>query len=122
MEAVANANSPFPPPPHMPAERLEETRIRMSKMSVDAFIGTWNGLEQWKGARDRAAQIRAQTRVIYGDRDAEFLIQGSQRLAAAIPDAELSVIPEAAHQPQWERPQLYNAALGAFLNKVSGER
>lgn len=122
MEAVANANPPFPPPPHMPAERLEETRIRMSKMSADAFIGAWNGLEQWKGTGDRAAQIKAQTLVIYGDLDTEFLIQGSQRLAAAIPDAELSVIPEAAHQPQWERPQLYNAALGAFLNKVSGER
>ena len=122
MEAVANASSPFPPPPHMPAERLEETRVRMSKMSTDAFIGAWNGLEQWKGARDRAARIKAQTLVIYGDLDAEFLVKGSQRLAATIPDAELSVIPETAHQPQWERPQLYNAALGAFLNKVSGER
>ncbi len=122
MAAVANANSPFPPPPHMPAERLAETRIRMSKMSADAFIGAWKGLEQWKGARDRAAQIKAPTLVIYGDLDTEFLIKGSQRLAAAIPDAELSVIPETAHQPQWERPELYNAALGAFLNKVSGER
>ncbi len=120
MEAVANASSPFPPPPHLPAERLEETRVRMSKMSTDAFIGAWKGLEQWKG--DRADQIRTQTLVIYGDLDAQFLIDGSQRLAAAIPDAELSVIPQTAHQPQWERPQLYNAALGAFLNKVSGER
>ncbi len=122
MAAVANAVSPFPPPPHMPAERLEETRIRMSKMSTDAFIGAWNGLEQWQGARDRAARIKARTLVIYGDLDAEFLIKGSQRLAATIPDAELSVIPEAAHQPQWERPQLYNEALGAFLKKASGER
>ncbi|HEY5638994.1 MAG TPA: alpha/beta hydrolase [Dehalococcoidia bacterium] len=122
MEAVANASSPFPPPPHMPPDRLEETRVRMSKMSADAFIGSWHGLERWQGARDRAAQIKAQTLVIYGDLDTQFLIAGSQRLAAAIQGAELAVIPETAHQPQWERPQLFNAALGAFLNKVSGER
>jgi hypothetical protein len=32
------------------------------------------------------------------------------------------MIPETAHSPQWERPELFNAALGAFLNQVSGER
>ena len=122
MEAVANASSPFPPPPHMPAERLEETRVRLSKMSTDAFIGAWNGLAQWRGTRDRAALIKAPTLVIYGDLDTEFLVEGSKRLANAIPAAELSVIPKTAHQPQWERPQIYNAALGAFLNRVSGER
>jgi len=39
-----------------------------------------------------------------------------------IPDAEAAVIPECGHSPQFERPPLFNAALGAFLNRVCGER
>ena len=122
MDAVANLASPFPPPPHMPAERLEETKERMARMSVDAFIGAWNGIESWEGTRERANRISAPTLVIYGGIDTGFLIEGSKRLASAIPDAELAMIPEAAHSPQWERPALFNAALGGFLNRVCGER
>jgi pimeloyl-ACP methyl ester carboxylesterase len=122
MDAVSRLSSPFPPPPHMPAERLEETALRMARMSVHSFIGAWQGLEAWAGTRDRAHQIKTPTLVLYGDLDSGFLIEGSKRLAQAIEDAETAVIPQTAHQPQWERPQLYNAALGAFLNRVAGER
>lgn len=123
MEAVSKLSSPFPPPPHMPAERTDETNIRMSKMSVEAFIGAWNGLTAWPGTRGaRSAGISAPTLVIYGDLDMGFLIEGAKRLATNIPNAQLAAIPQTAHSPQWERPELYNAALGAFLNAVSGER
>jgi pimeloyl-ACP methyl ester carboxylesterase len=123
MEAVSNMSSPFPPPPYMPAERTDETNIRMSKMSVDAFIGAWHGVTAWQGTRGaRSAGISAPTLVIYGDLDMEFLIEAAKRLATNIPKAQLAVVPQAAHSPQWERPELYNAALGAFLNSVSGER
>jgi 3-oxoadipate enol-lactonase len=122
MLAVSRIKPPFPAPPHMPAERIAETDIRLSKMSVDAFIGAWNGLAAWPGTRgERSASIKAPTLVIYGDLDTEFLIRGSKRLAENIPNAELAVIPQTAHSPQWERPDLFNAALGAFLNKISGE-
>jgi pimeloyl-ACP methyl ester carboxylesterase len=122
MAAVAALTSPFPPPPHMPAERLAETSKRLARMSADAFIGAWQGLEGWAGARDRAAAIKTPTLVIYGDLDTGFMVEGSQRLGRNIPGAQVAVIPQAAHQPQWERPELYNAALGAFLNQVAGER
>ncbi|MEK7246922.1 MAG: alpha/beta hydrolase [Chloroflexota bacterium] len=123
MEAVSKLSSPFPPPPHMPAERTDETNIRMSKMSVDAFIGAWDGLAAWPGTRGaRSAGISSPALVIYGDLDTGFLIEGAKRLATNIPNAQLAVIPQTAHSPQWERPELYNAALGAFLNEISGER
>src|SRR5574341_617375 len=122
MQAVAAMNSPFPPPPYMPAARLEETQKRLAGMSVDAFIGAWHGPAAWQGTESRAQAIRVPALVIYGDLDTQFLIDGSNGLAATIPGAETAVIPQAGHQPQWERPDLYNAALGAFLNRVSGER
>jgi pimeloyl-ACP methyl ester carboxylesterase len=122
MRAVSRLTSPFPPPPHMPLERLEETKERLAGMSLDAFIGAWEGLAMWPGAETRVKAIAVPTLVIYGDIDTQFIIDGSRGLAATIPGAELAVIPETGHQPQWERPDLFNAALGAFLNRVSGER
>jgi pimeloyl-ACP methyl ester carboxylesterase len=106
----------------MPKERLEETKGRMAGMSADAFIGAWKGLIAWEGARERVSAINVPAHVIYGNLDTGFLVEGSQRLAKAIPGTGETMIPETAHQPQWERPQLFNAALGAFLNSVSGER
>ena len=122
MSAVAEMASPFPPPPHMPAARLEETKKRLAAMSVDAFVGAWQGLAGWQGAETRAEAITAPALVIYGDLDTQFIIDGSKRLASAIPGAETAVVPQTGHSPQFERPDLFNAALGAFLNRVSGER
>jgi pimeloyl-ACP methyl ester carboxylesterase len=122
MEAVSEIASPFPAPPHMPRERQDETKRRLAEMSADAFIGAWHGLAAWAGAAERVKAISTPTLVIYGDLDTQFIIDGSLRLAASIPNAELAVIPQAGHSPQWERPELFNAALGAFLNRVSGER
>jgi pimeloyl-ACP methyl ester carboxylesterase len=122
MKAVSELVNPFPPPPHMPAERLEETKGRMARMSVDAFIGSWEGLASWPGARERVSAIDVPSLVIYGNLDTGFLVEGSGRLAKSIPGARETIIPETAHSPQWERPQLFNAALGTFLNEVSGER
>jgi 3-oxoadipate enol-lactonase len=123
MEALSKMDVPFPPPPHMPEERTEEMKIRMSRMSVDSFIGAWNGLTTWRGTRGRrASEIRQPTLVIYGELDTGFLIEGAKSLANNIPNARLVGIPEAAHQSQWERPDIFNRTLGAFLNEVSGER
>ena len=119
MAAVSQMNSPFPPPPHMPAERLEETKGRLSRMTVDAFIGAWNGLSAWQGTHERASNIGLPTLVVWGDMDTPFIIEGSARLMNAIPNAEPAVIPECGHSPQFERPSLFNAALSAFLSRVS---
>jgi pimeloyl-ACP methyl ester carboxylesterase len=122
MPALAALKSPFPSPPHLSEERQAFTAERLARMSVDAFIGAWQALESWSGTRDRIHAVDVPALVIYGDIDTGFLIEGSRRLAENITNAQLAVIPEAAHQPQWERPDLYNAALGTFLNQVSGER
>jgi pimeloyl-ACP methyl ester carboxylesterase len=120
MAAVADEEPPFPPPPHMPAERLVETKERLSRMSVDAFIGSWNGLADWEGTEDRDHNIKTPTLIIYGDLDTPMLIEGSVKLAQLIPGAVVEVIPETGHSPQWERPKLFNAALRRFLEQHAG--
>lgn len=115
MAELAVMPPPAPPPPHMPPERLEEARIRLSRMSPDGFIGAWQGLVEWQGTRGRAAGISTPTLVIYGDMDAPALINGSVKLAELIPNAQVEIIPECGHSPQWERPELFNRALRRHL-------
>ncbi len=119
MAAVADFPSVLPPPPHMPPERLDETKQRLTKMSVDAFIGAWQALDAWPGTEGRLGAIRAPTLVICGELDAA-LVGPSKTLAAAIPGATLEIIPECGHSPQYERPDLFNAALRRHLERNTG--
>ncbi|HYM16646.1 MAG TPA: alpha/beta fold hydrolase [Dehalococcoidia bacterium] len=119
MAAVAEQPSPLPPPPHMPPEREEEMRRRLAAMPVDGFIGAWQALATWRGTTDRAAAIATPTMVIYGELDAG-LIDGARYLAETIPGAVLEVVPEAGHSPQYERPELFNAALRRHLERNAG--
>jgi len=114
MAAIADMPALVALPPHMPPERQEETKRRLTAMSVDAFIGAWQAIEAWQGTTDRARAISAPTMVIYGDLDVP-LVEPAKQLAAAIPGAVLEVVPETAHSPQYERPELFNAALRRHL-------
>ena len=115
MRALAEIEAPLAPPPHMPAERAEETKERLARMSADAFVGAWQGLTEWQGTVDRLAGITTPTLIIYGDLDAEPLREGAALMARLIPNSRMEIVPETGHSPQWERPELYNAALSSFL-------
>jgi pimeloyl-ACP methyl ester carboxylesterase len=54
---------------------------------------------------------------IVGDEDTTFL--GPMRdIVATVPDAELVVVPEAGHSPQFENPPAWQQALDAFLARL----
>lgn len=62
-------------------------------------------------------QIQVPTLVIVGDQDTPFL-KPSRRMAEAIPGAELAVIPDAGHSPQFENTDQWWKALTSFLARV----
>jgi pimeloyl-ACP methyl ester carboxylesterase len=119
MAAVAELPPLIAPPPHMPAERLQETKQRLSRMSVDPFIGAWNALYEWAGTEDRARRIAAPTLVIYGDLDAAF-VEPAAWFGRTIPNVTVEAIAECGHSPQFERPALYNAAVRRHLDRNAG--
>lgn len=120
MTAVADLPGLTATPPHMPPERSAETKLRLERMAAEAFIGAWRGLSEWGGSGERLREIRIPTLVVYGGLEPAGMIAASQRLAEKIPGAELVVIPEAGHSPQYERPDLFNAALRRHLDRNSG--
>lgn len=50
--------------------------------------------------------ITARTLLLWGNRDALFPRAHQDRIAAALPNAELKVYPETGHCPNWGRPEL----------------
>jgi pimeloyl-ACP methyl ester carboxylesterase len=52
--------------------------------------------------------------VLVGDQDAAFL-DPCRAMSDTIPGAQLIVIPDAGHSPQFENPEAWRAALVEFL-------
>jgi pimeloyl-ACP methyl ester carboxylesterase len=118
MAAVADMPG-MPDPPHMPPGRREYEKKRMTAMSVDGFIGAWNALTGWEGTRDRAHLIGVATLLIYGELDVG-LVEGMKFLGTKIPGAALVEVPEAAHCPQFEQPDIFNEALRRHVERHAG--
>jgi pimeloyl-ACP methyl ester carboxylesterase len=69
---------------------------------------------------DRLAQLATldvPTLVVVGEQDAPFLAP-SQAMADAIRHAELVVLPDAGHSPQFEAPEAWWDAVSGFLERV----
>lgn len=64
------------------------------------------------------AKVSVPTLVIVGEQDRPF-IKASERMAAAIPGAQLAVIADAGHSPQFENPDAWWDALSGFLSSVA---
>ena len=55
--------------------------------------------------------------LVYGEQDAPF-VPHAERLAAAMPWAQLELVPDAGHSPQFETPDLYLQLVGNFLRSL----
>lgn len=70
---------------------------------------------------DRTEELKAvsvPTLVIVGEHDMPGFVEGSQRMADAIPGARYVFLAGAAHQPQLETPEAWWEALTAFLDTL----
>lgn len=76
---------------------------------LDGLIATDNGA--------RLGEITAPTLILWGDRDGIFPRAEQDALAAAIPNATLSVYPETGHAPHWERPRDFAKELEKFVKE-----
>ena len=93
-----------------------------------AFQDRWDALSEvmWaamvvaiagRTTTSRLHAITCPTLVMVGETDAPF--RGpSQAMADAIPHAELVVIPDAGHSPQFEAPDAWIDALQSFLGAL----
>ena len=90
--------------------------------SLKAPARVWQSAFDGLLAFDDAGQlerITAPTLILWGEQDALFAgVDGQQRLAAAIPGAQLTVYSETGHSPNWERPERVAADLEGFVGSA----
>jgi pimeloyl-ACP methyl ester carboxylesterase len=70
---------------------------------------------------DALAGVDVPTLVVVGEEDATF-VAPSRAMAAAIPGAELAVIPDAGHSPQFENPHAWRKVVVEFLRGAAAPR
>ncbi len=85
-----------------------------------AYCGLLGSMRTEPDRLDRLAEALrgVPTLVLVGEQDTD-LVPEAQRLAAALPDTVLAVVPGAGHSPQFEAPEAWWAALTDFLDRVT---
>lgn len=81
-------------------------------------IAALAGMASRRDSTGELADIEVPTHVIVGEHDAITPPDTARSMAAAIPGAELTVIPDAGHLSGMENPEAFNTALASFLNRL----
>ncbi|MCB9780592.1 MAG: alpha/beta hydrolase [Alphaproteobacteria bacterium] len=106
--------------PRIPRGLLEDIRRAWFRGDLDARRAL---LTELIGLQDAFPPDRWQVPddllLVWGDSDPVFPLTEGQQLAAAM-DAELVVIEDAAHGPNFQRPRQFNDAVLAFLTREEG--
>ena len=76
-----------------------------------------DAMERWDGEA-QLNDITAQTLVIWGDCDRTYPWPQVQKLWQAIPNTSLAVLPNCAHVPHLESPDIFNAILNDFVGQA----
>ncbi|MFL6128583.1 MAG: alpha/beta fold hydrolase [Mycobacteriales bacterium] len=116
----------FGDPSAVPDNRFEEAveevvRRRGVPWAMDAFTASLRGVARSytvSGERSlwrQAAQVRAPSLVIWGDRDKVVSATLAPRTAATLPDSRLLVLPGIGHVAQMEVPDVVARAVVALL-------
>jgi len=102
-----------PPAAVAPAVRTRAAELLQDVLARPAVPGRPRWLEP--PAIGRLGEVRAPTLVVVGDHDVPDMQAIAARLAAAIPDARLAVVPGAAHLVNLEAPAVFNRLVLDFL-------
>jgi pimeloyl-ACP methyl ester carboxylesterase len=95
-------------------------RRKMLASSPAMYAAMIRAITDVSGGLDRLDDLRGldlPALVIVGDQDEPFL-KPSRSMAEAIPGAQLAVIPDAGHSPQFESPTAWWEALTTFLARI----
>ncbi|NJK81657.1 MAG: alpha/beta fold hydrolase [Chloroflexaceae bacterium] len=95
-------------------DAIIELRERAAEANIEAQRALIHGTLNYD-IRHRLCDISAPTRVIVGEEDVLTPPWYARELVAHIPNADLVVIPGAAHVPTIERPDVLNSRVLSFL-------
>ncbi|AWW38539.1 hydrolase [Streptomyces sp. AS58] len=104
--------------PSASAEVAAHVHRMMTATSPEGAAAALRGRAERPDYRDLLTRVAVPALVVVGADDEYTPVSDARALHAALPDATLQVIDSAAHLPNLERPDRFNAALAAFLTRV----
>ncbi len=120
MSELAAARTPVLLAPGASEDLHQEVRETMARVDPQAFrIGAeavWLADQ-----RERVAAIKVPTLVLVGDQDTVTPPELSRGLAEAIPGAQLHILAGAGHLANVERPNDFNDAVQAFIERAEAQ-
>ncbi|HWE23027.1 MAG TPA: 2-succinyl-6-hydroxy-2,4-cyclohexadiene-1-carboxylate synthase [Myxococcales bacterium] len=99
---------------------IRERRLRQSPEGLASalrHLGSGAQPSLW----DELPRLHVPVLLVAGERDAKFS-EIARRMAAAIPRAQLTLVPSSGHSPHLEAPDRYASALVAFFTQHGGQR
>jgi pimeloyl-ACP methyl ester carboxylesterase len=114
---LAERRAPVLARPDAPAELVAELVEIMAEVRPAGYRSAAEAL----GATDltrELSRIAVPTLVVHGECDRVVPLSTARELAAAIPGADLVVIPHAGHVANQEQPEAFNAAVREFLLRL----
>lgn len=90
---------------------LAETRKMVERCGAKLFVEQQSAAAQRRDYRDTLSTISVPTLILAGEDDRIISPDRSRELAAAIPDAQLQLVPACGHVPQREATDVAAAAL-----------
>jgi pimeloyl-ACP methyl ester carboxylesterase len=99
-------------------ELIGPVREAMEKTSAHAVAATLRGMAARPDRTAELARITVPALVLVGADDAIAPPEEARKMAAALPDAELVIIPDAGHLAPLENPRPCNEAILGFLGRL----
>ena len=104
--------------PHNQTPELIEVAVQMAEgHGVEVYARQLNALMTRQSSLSHLADYKGPTLVLCGDMDALCLPEWHVEMAQLMPNATLSLIPNAGHLATIEEPELVNAALLEWLQR-----
>lgn len=97
-------------------------RAYLDRLRIEGIDDAYYGLMAQNGAPSPEvdlATIHVPALLVWGHDDELTPVSNGERMAAGLPDARLTVIPDCGHSPMEERPRELLAALLPFLDRTS---
>lgn len=100
---------------------VEFLQEMMEGASVEGVVGALMAMRDRPDSTPMLADIDVPTLIIHGADDQLIPVAEAEAMFAAIPDAELVIVPDAGHVPNLENPDDFNDALLDFVESFYEE-
>ncbi|WP_309892408.1 alpha/beta fold hydrolase [Archangium sp.] len=95
-----------------------EVAALMRTASPAGIAAAQRGMALRPDSKDMLARYAGPSLVVVGEKDPVTPLEKAKQMAELITGARLEVIPDAAHLPNQEQPQKFNAVLDSFLSSL----